>query len=215
MIVTCPNCATRYIVDPQALGAMGRTVRCANCQNTWHQDAPADQPRSLDLAPPIDGPRPIPPGSNLPAMRSQPTRRGGLAIGWMLFLLVVFGGAIGAIAAKDDIVRLWPPSARFYELIGQPVRAAGEGLDLRNVTSTRKDEAGALIVEGTLVNVTDKPRQVPKLRAIMTSRERQVLKEWSFPSGVPVLMAGESAPFRAELPDVPRGGANLEVTFTE
>jgi len=31
MILTCPNCATRYQVDAQAFAASGRQVRCAKC----------------------------------------------------------------------------------------------------------------------------------------------------------------------------------------
>lgn len=44
MILTCPACATRYVVDPKAIGASGRTVRCARCHNSWHQDVPEDLP---------------------------------------------------------------------------------------------------------------------------------------------------------------------------
>jgi predicted Zn finger-like uncharacterized protein len=46
MILTCPACATRYVVDPKAIGASGRTVRCARCHETWHQDVPEDLPPS-------------------------------------------------------------------------------------------------------------------------------------------------------------------------
>ncbi|MEE4537013.1 MAG: MJ0042-type zinc finger domain-containing protein [Erythrobacter sp.] len=37
MIITCPACATRYTVPESAIGAEGRTVRCANCKHNWHQ----------------------------------------------------------------------------------------------------------------------------------------------------------------------------------
>ncbi len=37
MIITCSVCSTHYAVDPSALGATGKTVRCANCGNTWNQ----------------------------------------------------------------------------------------------------------------------------------------------------------------------------------
>ena len=37
MILTCPACQTRYVVDPALIGAAGRIVRCAKCANSWHQ----------------------------------------------------------------------------------------------------------------------------------------------------------------------------------
>ncbi|MDA0996876.1 MAG: zinc-ribbon domain-containing protein [Proteobacteria bacterium] len=38
MLISCPNCATRYNIEASYLGAQGRAVRCANCANTWHQN---------------------------------------------------------------------------------------------------------------------------------------------------------------------------------
>ncbi|MEP7130715.1 MAG: MJ0042-type zinc finger domain-containing protein [Sphingomicrobium sp.] len=51
MILTCPNCATQYVVKDGAVPPQGRQVRCANCKHSWHQDpepgaglnAPADE----------------------------------------------------------------------------------------------------------------------------------------------------------------------------
>ena len=53
MILTCPACATRYIVDPAAIGASGRTVRCARCHKSWHQDLPDDQTIPRVTRPPV------------------------------------------------------------------------------------------------------------------------------------------------------------------
>lgn len=36
MILTCPNCQTRYKVASTALSAAGRQVRCAACAAQWH-----------------------------------------------------------------------------------------------------------------------------------------------------------------------------------
>jgi predicted Zn finger-like uncharacterized protein len=64
MIITCPSCSARYVVDPLKIGAQGRTVKCAKCANAWAQPAPtpeemagtdtqpaAAQPAATDPAP--------------------------------------------------------------------------------------------------------------------------------------------------------------------
>jgi len=38
MILTCPSCATRYQINPTALGGMGRRVRCVRCHHNWYQE---------------------------------------------------------------------------------------------------------------------------------------------------------------------------------
>src|SRR5450755_3191907 len=60
MIVSCPACTTRYLLEPAALGASGRTVRCAKCEHSWHQGPPDDMPREVDLAIPPAGSVPLP-----------------------------------------------------------------------------------------------------------------------------------------------------------
>lgn len=35
MIITCPNCQTRYQVAEKAIGSAGRKVMCANCNQAW------------------------------------------------------------------------------------------------------------------------------------------------------------------------------------
>ncbi|MCT2559947.1 zinc-ribbon domain-containing protein [Tsuneonella sp. YG55] len=60
MIIACPACATRYVVPDSAIGAEGRTVRCAKCRHSWFQDGP-----ELELAAP--GPAPAPAAAPAPA----------------------------------------------------------------------------------------------------------------------------------------------------
>ena len=43
MIITCPECTTRYKTSAEAIGPNGRTVRCANCRETWFVPADEDE----------------------------------------------------------------------------------------------------------------------------------------------------------------------------
>jgi predicted Zn finger-like uncharacterized protein len=40
MIITCPSCATRYDVDDDRFSPDGRSVRCAECNESWFVPAP-------------------------------------------------------------------------------------------------------------------------------------------------------------------------------
>ncbi|HZG32009.1 MAG TPA: zinc-ribbon domain-containing protein, partial [Sphingopyxis sp.] len=52
MILACPACHTRYVVPDTAIGANGRTVRCANCRHSWFQE-PAAGATATPVAPPM------------------------------------------------------------------------------------------------------------------------------------------------------------------
>lgn len=50
MIITCPDCATRYDVDDERFSPNGRSVRCSSCGESWFVPAP----ELLDVKPLTD-----------------------------------------------------------------------------------------------------------------------------------------------------------------
>ncbi len=85
MIIACPACATRYVVPDSAIGAEGRTVRCAKCRHSWFQDGPelelADpapavaEPGGSARSTPVPAPAPTAPPPREPEAPSPPTQR--------------------------------------------------------------------------------------------------------------------------------------------
>lgn len=43
LVLTCPNCATRYVASSEGFMPPGRAVRCSRCQHTWFQDVSAPE----------------------------------------------------------------------------------------------------------------------------------------------------------------------------
>src|SRR5690348_14679877 len=70
MIITCPNCATRYQADAAKFPATGRKVKCAKCGHAWHQDPPAPEPAIVVEEPAVEEPAPPPPPA--PPLQPEP-----------------------------------------------------------------------------------------------------------------------------------------------
>ena len=50
MILTCPECGTRYVVKDGAIPPEGRQVRCASCKHSWHQEPGPDSAEAAPVA---------------------------------------------------------------------------------------------------------------------------------------------------------------------
>jgi predicted Zn finger-like uncharacterized protein len=214
MIVTCPSCSTRYLVDPRALGSSGRTVRCANCANTWHQEPAADLPRTLEVVPDEFEPRPGPPRYPPPAL--PPRRRPWAMIALAAAAVVLLIGVAGVLA-RDSVMARWPGSTRLYATVGLGAVAPGAGLELRNVSPRRDLENGmpVLIIEGEVANATAAARDVPKLKVILRDHENNELQNWIFSASEPRVLPGATVPFRTIIPQPSGAAAGVVVTFAE
>jgi predicted Zn finger-like uncharacterized protein len=216
MIVTCPACTTRYLVDPRALGDAGRVVRCANCSKTWHQTPPEDLPRSVDLAPAEIVPDFTTGPAQLPAL--PPRRRLSAAtMVWSVVVLAVLVAVIAGIAAREQVVAAWPPATRLYTMVGLAVQPPGIGLELRKTTPLFTTENGVrtLVVEGEVANISQIARSVPTLKVVLRDGNGTELQALHFDVAEQRLLPGASVPFRTSIPQPNPAAASVLVTIGE
>ena len=234
MIIGCNACNTRYVVDPDALGPRGRMVRCARCEAVWYQEPPPPPPPPMmgpeagGLGPPVVAPepvkiepppaavRPIPPGSNLPVV-IRPRRRRSSGAAWAALLLAAVVVAGFGVFGRDMIVRIWPPAARAYEVVGLPVETLGKGLILQSVRSEMRIDKGVtnLFVSGEVENIGSSTRRVPALRVTSYDGDRRALQSWRVRVDRDRVEPGMHAPFTSIQNDISDKVVEVSVTFDD
>lgn len=231
MILTCPDCATRYFVDDRRLGPIGRTVRCASCGATWRARAEDDAPLELgaatqeSVAARTDGDplsfKPVDP-QDLPApelprafrAKQEQKRRvrqmaatgavwAGLALGFttLMFCAWVF---------RVDVVRVFPRAAAAYAL----ARVNATGLQFEAVDAQpAADDAGAVLVQGRLRNVVSQSAAVPLVRITLLDNKGVRMKQRVIQLGEARIAPGATLPFQARLSDARSAAADVDVSF--
>jgi predicted Zn finger-like uncharacterized protein len=212
MILTCPACSTRYMVEPPDLGRSGRRVRCAKCGHSWTQGPAPDLPKAVAVAAESEA-EPIPRRAG-PRFQAKPARTG--AVGWLIFLLVIGGGGFAGYKFRQQIVDHWPPATRLYTELGIPLRPIGEGLEIRNLnlSHVKRDSGMALTVAGEIVNTGNQPKDIPTLRASLLDAQQHELQHWVFASGHDRLLPGEAATFQTEVANPKPDATNISIIFT-
>jgi predicted Zn finger-like uncharacterized protein len=228
MVVTCPNCRSRYAVDPLKIGPAGRTVECARCHHQWHQkvEGPAPAPELVI--------RPTTTGASLPAVippkPAFPWRRVAVGIVLLALLAVLFAFHTQIVAMMSREARAFEPaparvatasrvpaSSDTHSAANEPTArapAASEArpqieIDLSNSSIDAVD--GHFVVRGQLVNNGRAPGSTTVLR-ITFRRHEEVLGERSFPMVEGPLPPGGRASFSQILENPPAGTTDIVPT---
>ena len=235
MILTCPQCATRYQTDAAKFQPSGRNVRCAKCGHLWHQEAPSlESDATSDVAVVDDMPPPPEPMASRPAgalgaavsrdnvrMVTPPEQASRLpgqlatAAGWIALIALILLIGWAATAFRQQIATVWPQSASLYAALGMKTNATG--IDIKDVTFEHKDQDGQniLLVSGTLDNRTTRELPVPQIRVALIDEEKHELYHWTFAPGVMTLAAGQTSKFSTRLTDPPAGARRFELRFAK
>jgi predicted Zn finger-like uncharacterized protein len=229
MILTCPNCATRYSLPDVQLGPAGRKVKCAHCGHAWREMPPADSP--LAAAPPAPAAE-APPAEDAPApgaarraaiLREKKDRAKRQALQSATINTAVWAGLAAAVVLllglavvfRETVVKLSPGTATAYAAIGLPVNRAG--LLIEGVKASPGTLAGrkVLMVTGQLRNVAGAPVPPPAFRIdILDGVGHPLDHRVVLLQAASALKAGETRIFSLAIADPPQGAQDVDVTFS-
>lgn len=228
MILTCPNCATRYSTDAATIAAPGRNVRCAKCGQVWFQAPPEievepeAEPEAEAMAQQYSRPMasaavdtaPVGVEAHQASERTAGSRLVRIG-GWLVLIALVAAAIFVILQYRQTIASLWPKTASFYAAIGTPVNVLG--LDFRDLRPGQTFEAGQPLLEvtGRIVNITDHRIPVPQVRVALVDGESREVYHWTFDSGVGTLAPGTAGGLVTRLSAPPQEAKNVTVRFVE
>ncbi|MBX3480221.1 MAG: zinc-ribbon domain-containing protein [Caulobacter sp.] len=231
MILTCPECATRYFVGDDQVGASGRTVKCAACGNRWTAHREPDLELSISgdegaLAhePEALKPEPAPldklPGEELPkafrakAQNEKKVREaatvGVVWAGMTAALLVLVGGSF---VMRENVVRIWPQTASVFAAVNGRVNMVGLEIEDIRAEPALQDGHAALSVSGVIRNVRARTVTAPPLQISLINKENKRVMAKIAQAADPSIPAGETRHFAVVLLDPPKTASTLEVSF--
>ena len=119
-------------------------------------------------------------------------------------------------SAAHCVDRYLGATVRYRPCSEQEQALASRWLRIHLVDPEMREALGQqkLIVQGVVVNTSERKRRVPTLEAQLRSTEGEVLKTWRFDPVSAELDPGTSTRFRSEIPDPPPTTSNVHVTFS-
>lgn len=231
MILQCPECSTRYLVPDSAIGAEGRTVRCANCRHSWLQPPPEPEPEQTAPPPPVLGPmvtntevEAVAPAPPPPAIEPAPepigdayehrpaarVRRNPLR-GWTIVAAVaglLMLAAVGLIA--------WLGAPGLLNRVGLALGPTQSPLLIKdNPIERRELENGSELfaVSGRVSNPSPERQRVPDIRAGLRDAQGRLVYGWTITPQQRTLPPGGTIDFNSAKLDVPANSKRLELSF--
>jgi predicted Zn finger-like uncharacterized protein len=164
------------------------------------------------------------PGVRKPAVSAASTRMQKLRAARKKLLVGAVAGAATlcalaalAIAFREPLVTIMPRAAGVYGTVGLAPDPVGDGLEIREVASTRERQGteDVLLIRGVVANVAENIQPLPPLRVSLWNASDQEVQSVTVSHGSGRLEPGESISFEARILEPPPEARILRVGFAQ
>ena len=146
----------------------------------------------------------------LPAFPSIP---GKPVIGLPTVCAAMGALVLALIIWRNDVVRLLPQTAAFYQMVGLDVNLRGLGFKDLKITNETVEGKPVLVIEGVIVGESRKAIELPRLRFSVRDAQGAEIYAWNAVLEQTTLKPGERAWFKSRLASPPPEGRNIDVRF--
>jgi hypothetical protein len=130
-----------------------------------------------------------------------------------MLILMMLAIVLGALNWRTAVVRQFPQTASLYKAIGLPVNLRGLFFEDVKSRTELQDGATVLVIEGTIVNLTTRTLEVPRLRLALRNGSGHEVYAWTALPPKSTVGSGNGLPFRARLASPPADGRDVIVRF--
>ncbi len=132
---------------------------------------------------------------------------------WTAIILVLFAFNVALIGARSEVVRFFPQTASLFSAVGLPVNLRNLKFENMKISKETQEGLSALVIEGTIVSVTNKPTEVPRLRFAARDAAGQEVYTWTALPSRSILGPGEKLDFRSRFVSPPENAIDVMVRF--
>ncbi len=228
MILECSECRTRYLVPDTAIGADGRTVRCANCKHSWFQQPTAQEGRASAepareplrstpaIAPAATFASPDDEGSGYDAFAHRaPFRARRNPAG--RYTMAALAAGVAMLVGLGAILYSGAPGIASQFGLGQtaetPLRIEQYPIDRRDL-----DNGSELFaVSGRVINPSSTRQPVPDIRVELRDAQGQrgrIVYSWTITPQQRELAPRGTLEFNSAQLDVPKNSRQLDFSFS-
>ena len=133
---------------------------------------------------------------------------------WTALILVLFAFNVALIGARSEVVRFLPQTASLFSAVGLPVNLRNLKFENMRISKEAQEGLSSLVIEGTIVSITNRPTEVPRLRFAARDAAGQEVYTWTALPSRSILGPGEKLDFRSRFVSPPESAVDVMVRFS-
>ena len=132
---------------------------------------------------------------------------------WTALVLVLFAFNVALVGARSEVVRYLPQTASLFSAVGLPVNLRHLKFENMRISKETQEGLSSLVIDGTIVSISNRPTEVPRLRFAARDASGQEVYTWNALPSRSILGPGEKLDFRSRFVSPPPNATDVMVRF--